>query len=67
MDYTAILKLIETRFNSPPLTQRDATTPAHDGSGEWLLRLQLTASATVPPLPTQPTNGDCNLRLESHP
>jgi hypothetical protein len=31
MDYTAILKLIETRFNVPALTQRDATRRRHDG------------------------------------
>jgi phospholipase C len=27
MDYTAALKLIETRFNLPPLTARDAAMP----------------------------------------
>ncbi len=28
MDYTAILKFIETRFNLPPLTKRDAAQPS---------------------------------------
>ncbi len=62
-DLTSILRLIETRFNVPSLTARDAaadnmmeffdfTTP------HWL---------TPPPLPTQPTNGVCNNNLEKAP
>ena len=66
-DYTSILKLIETRFNLPPLTHRDAnigdlTDPTNgpfDFSSPQLLQ--------VPPLPTQPTNGTCDYTLESYP
>ena len=63
MDYTAILKLIETRYNVPPLTQRDANagdmTDFFDFSEpHWLV---------PPPLPTQPTNGVCDQKLESSP
>ena len=39
-DYTAILHLIEERFNVPALTQRDATSRGYGRSDEWLLRLQ---------------------------
>ncbi len=66
-DYTSILKLIETRFNLPPLTHRDRdigdlTDPMNgpfDFSSPHLLQ--------VPPLPTQPMNGTCNYSLESYP
>jgi phospholipase C len=56
-DYTAILKLIETRFNLPALTKRDAAqmdmTEFFDFSNpQWL----------VPPIPPlQNTNGACYL------
>jgi len=55
-DYTAWLKLVETRFSLPSLTQRDAAqmdmTEFFDfDHAPW---------ATPPaPLPTQPTNGPC--------
>ncbi len=66
-DYTSILRLIETRFNLPPLTRRDQnigdlTDPVNgpfDFSAPHLLQ--------VPPLPTQPTNGTCDYSLESYP
>jgi phospholipase C len=56
-DYTALLKFIETRFNLPSLTARDAAqmdmTEFFDFSSEpW---------ATPPTPPTQPTNGPCHL------
>jgi phospholipase C len=54
-DMTAILKLIETRFNLPPLTQRDAAqmdmTEFFDFSNPpWM---------TPPTPPVQATNGAC--------
>ena len=66
-DYTSILKLIETRYNMSPLTHRDrdaadltdATNGPFDFSSPQML--------TVPPLPTQPTNGTCNYQLEGSP
>lgn len=56
-DYTAWLKLVETRFNLPSLTKRDAAqmdmTEFFDFPNEpW---------ATPPTPPTQPTNGPCYL------
>jgi len=57
MDYTAALKLIETRFNLPPLTQRDKSMPDMTeffdfttNTGPW---------ATPPTPPTQPVNMPC--------
>ena len=57
MDYTAALKLIETRFNLPALTQRDQSMPDmteffdfSTDTGPW---------ATPPSPPTQPTNMPC--------
>ena len=67
-DFTAILRLIETRFNLPTLTKRDA---AQDNMVEFF---DFTSPALInpPPLPTQPV---CKLgsspcddpRLETHP
>ncbi|HKT69990.1 MAG TPA: alkaline phosphatase family protein [Terriglobales bacterium] len=56
-DYTAMLKFIETRFNLPSLTARDAAqmdmTEFFDFVNEpW---------ATPPTPPAQPTNGPCYL------
>jgi len=56
-DYTAMLKLIEQRFNLPNLTKRDAAQPDmleyFDFSGApW---------ATPPSPPAQPTNAPCYL------
>jgi phospholipase C len=67
MDYTAILKLIETRFSVPPLTQRDATAGDMTDPQNGFFDFSSPQMLTVPPLPTQPTNGDCDQHLEGHP
>ena len=67
MDYTAILKLIENRFTLAPLTQRDANAGNMADSLNGFFDFSSPHMLTVPPLPTQPTNGTCNQRLESHP
>lgn len=55
-DFTSILAFIQTRFNLPPLTRRDAAQPSmlefFDFSSPQLLN--------VPPLPAQPANGVCD-------
>jgi phospholipase C len=56
-DYTAILKLIETRFSLPSLTARDAAQPDMTeffdfSNPPW---------TTPPTVPVQPTNGACYL------
>ncbi len=66
-DYTSILKLIEERFNVPALTQRDATTADMNDPNEGFFDFSSPQMLTVPPLPTQPTNGTCNEQLEGHP
>jgi phospholipase C len=55
-DYTAILKLIETRFNLSPLTQRDA---AQMDMTEFF-DFQNVPWATPPTPPAQVTNGACD-------
>jgi phospholipase C len=55
-DYTAILKLIETRFSLPALTQRDA---AQMDMTEFF-DFQNVPWATPPSPPAQLTNGVCN-------
>ena len=59
-ELTSILKLIETRFNLPSLTPRDAWADNmlefFDFSSPHLL--------TPPTLPAQPTNGTCDFNLE---
>jgi phospholipase C len=55
-DYTAILKFIETRFNVPSLTQRDA---AQMDMTEFF-DFQNVPWATPPTPPSQPTSGTCN-------
>ena len=62
-DHSSILKLIETRFGLPALTQRDAQadnmTEFFDfSSPHWL---------TPPALPSQPTSGACSFNLEKAP
>ena len=62
-DYTSILQLIETRFNVPPLTNRDAAAdPMLD-----FFDFTTPAWATPPPLPDQPTTGVCDKTLEGTP
>lgn len=55
-DYTAILKLIETRFSLPPLTKRDA---AQMDMTEFF-DFKNVPWATPPTPPPQNTNGACN-------
>jgi phospholipase C len=62
-DYTAILKFIETRFNIPPLTARDA---AQDDMTEFF-NFSAPQVPTPPALPVQPTSGACNHSLEKAP
>ncbi len=58
-DYTAILKLIETRFNVPSLTQRDA---AQMDMSEFF-DFQNVPWSTPPSPPTQSTAGVCNAQV----
>ncbi|PYX92071.1 MAG: hypothetical protein DMG67_08015 [Acidobacteria bacterium] len=67
-DATAILKLIETRFNLPPLTKRDA---AQDNMLEFF-DFSSPALINPPPMPAQPvcakgTSPCDDPRLERHP
>jgi phospholipase C len=62
-DNTAILKLIEARFNLPSLTARDA---AQDNMLEFF-DFSSPHLLTPPPLPAQPTNGTANISLETAP
>ena len=55
-DYTAILKLIETRFGLSPLTRRDAAQMAMTEFFDF----QNVPWATPPSPPAQATNGTCN-------
>ena len=60
-DYTAILKMIESRFSVPPLTQRDA---AQMDMGEFF-DFQGVPWATPPSpsqIPAQATNGVCDFQ-----
>jgi phospholipase C len=66
-DYTAILKLIETRFNVPALTQRDATAADMADPQSGFFDFSSPHLLQPPQLPTQPTNGTCDQRLEGHP
>ncbi len=58
-DSTAILKLIETRFNLPNLTARDAAQPDMTEFFDF----QNVPWATPPTPPAQPTNGTCDPKL----
>lgn len=58
MDYTAVLKLVETRFNLPHLTQRDAAQP--DMSTEFF-DFANEPNLNPPSAPNQPVpNNNCN-------
>jgi len=63
-DYTSILRLIEDAFNVKPLTLRDANA---DNMMEFFDFSAGPRLLTPPPLPTQPTNGVCNNKLEKAP
>jgi len=66
-DYTSILKLIETRFGLPPLTQRDANAADMTDPTNGFFNFNSPTNLTPPTLPAQPTNGTCNYQLEGHP
>ncbi len=66
-DYTAMLKLIETRFNVPALTQRDATAADMTDPTNGFFDFSSPHLLQVPTLPTQPTDGACDPTLESSP
>lgn len=66
-DYTSMLKLIETRFSVPALTQRDTTAGDMADPTNGFFDFSAPHLLQVPPLPTQPTNGTCDQRLEGHP
>lgn len=66
-DYTSMLKLIETRFNVPALTLRDATAGDMTDASNGFFDFSAPHLLQVPQLPTQPTNGTCGPRLEGHP
>jgi phospholipase C len=57
MDYTAALKLIETRFKLPALTQRDASMP--DMTEFFDFTTDTGPWATPPTPPVQPVNMPC--------
>jgi len=61
MDYTAVLKFVEKRFNLPNLTLRDAAQPDMDEFFDFANSPNLT-----PPTPaSQPTSLACNPNLAS--
>jgi phospholipase C len=66
-DYTSILKLIETRYNVPALTRRDASAGDMTDPTNGFFDFSAPNMLQVPQLPTQPTNGTCNYQLESYP
>jgi phospholipase C len=63
MDYTAVLKFVETRFNLPNLTARDA---AQADMSEFF-DFTGVPNATPPAPVTQPTSLACNALLASDP
>lgn len=63
-DFTAILNLIETRFNLQALTRRDGD-PRQDM--REFFDFSSPQMITPPPLPAQPTNGICDQRPETTP
>ena len=63
-DLTSILKFIETRFNLPALTRRDA---AADDMTEFFDFINPPAFLTPPPLPAQPITGLDDLTKEAPP
>jgi phospholipase C len=63
-ELTSILKLVETRFNLPPLTARDA---AADDMTEFFDFINPPAFLTPPPLPAQPTTGVDDISKQAPP
>jgi phospholipase C len=60
MDYTAILKFIETRFNLPNLTARDKAQPDMTEFFDFVNPPWMTPPAGIP---TQPTTGPCTFLI----
>lgn len=60
-ELTSILKLIESTFDVPPLTKRDASA---DDMSEFFDFTQPPVWTKPPSLPTQPTNGVCDQSKE---
>ncbi|HEY6270550.1 MAG TPA: alkaline phosphatase family protein [Terriglobales bacterium] len=61
MDYTAVLKFVETRFNLPHLNQRDSGQPDLDEFFDFV-----NVPNLHPPMPpTQPTSLTCNALFAS--
>ena len=56
MDYTAVLKFVEERFNLPPLNARDAIQPPMDEFFDFVN----VPNASPPPAADQPTGLTCN-------
>jgi phospholipase C len=63
-ELTSILKLVETRFNLPPLTARDA---AADDMTEFFDFINPPAFLTPPALAAQPTTGLDNITKQAPP
>jgi phospholipase C len=63
MDYTAVLKFVETRFNLPHLNQRDAAQPDMTEFFDFVNAPNLNP----PTPPAQPTNFTCNALFASNP
>jgi phospholipase C len=63
MDYTAVLKFVEKRFNLPNLTQRDAAQP---DMGEFFDFVNVP-NLNPPPPATQPTSSPCDASSASAP
>ncbi len=63
MDYTAVLKFVETRFQLPNLTQRDAAQPDMFEFFDFVNAPNLNPPAP----PTQPTSLTCNALFASAP
>jgi phospholipase C len=57
MDFTAVLRLIELRWNLPPLTRRDAAQPSMEEFFDFVNPPWMTPPANIP---TQPTNMLCD-------
>jgi len=70
MDFTAILKFIETTFSVPSLTARDANSPGMTEFFDFSNPALLTAPGGAnwaDVLPQQPTNGTCDQTKEAGP